>query len=479
MRGPKLVLIMALVLVSKSIVAEQSIENWQKRIVKVVSYPCDALSPRYEGTGFVYGEESDGVNIITSEHVLVPESNGLQKNCFKVKHPQLGEHSVDVTSRQFSSGLAILKLRGGNSFPKETVVFSDSWTKSSNFVALGYPKDSDKIQFLQNGQGLSYESRRAFIPDSENLTEVVNLPVEFGMSGGLLLSKSGDKYAFAGVLSHQYLKREPGEASLVAPLKGKSPLSSSDIAIAIQPSDIDKWVKGHSSGELQSAWKRTLDQSSSEELLENEAMQFRQIPFSSEFISMGGADGSGIGGETSMRLEEGEILGLEVRLNRKYLLANPSFEPSSEIMQNWYRWLLAGETLTVIQLMDGPDRRTRSLSSFDEFITLWDRDGYSPLVYRGSIDDFDERHIKFLKKTRMLQETIHRLQNSQVDDHLKSWSKRLSESVLMAENLMTSVQDLKKFSSHDLPEIWNQLYLQAFDLALELESRLQEVWNEI
>jgi hypothetical protein len=187
----------------------------------------------------------------------------LQSICYSVENKFIGKVEATVVRNDFTHGLAELKLERpikASSLPK--IKFNTQVSRSGEIVALGYPKGSHGIQILEKGHVRAINGNRALIPASHDMLEVSNLPVEYGMSGGMLLSKDEDGYTYAGTLTHQFLKRSAGKQTKALSVTQNTMLSNQDLAIGIKAQDILKWQKSNDNSIVK--WQRELNNSNDE-----------------------------------------------------------------------------------------------------------------------------------------------------------------------------------------------------------------------
>jgi len=438
------------------------LKTWERASVKIKSYPCKTKSPVYEGSGVIISNNK----VITSEHVLMPVTG--QSICYSVENNYIGKIKASVVRNDFVNGLAELKLNEDvSSFPK--LELDTNVSRSSEIIAIGYPKGSLGVQILEQGKVLTVNGKRALIPANHEMLEVSNLPVEYGMSGGILLSKNNDDYFYAGTLTHQFLKRSAGKQTKTLSMSQNTMLSNQDLAIGIKAQDVLKWSKSTQVPMVQ--WKRELNNSSNEL---NSSMSFGPLIFNqqkidSSLFAMGGADGVGIGGDDTDD-DDDSLIGIEIKLNKSYLDNRESVDLNSPILNRWYKWLLAGEKLTIVQVTS--EDSSQSITSFDQLVTLWKRDGYKPLVVRGNIGSLDTKMKELLVQTHGIKETLQMLRTSNSSRDLNVWLSLFEEKLLVLENNLGSNYDLEVFSNEYASDFWEVIYLDHFDEAVELEMQI-------
>ncbi len=457
--------------------ANYSEEQWKTLIVKVLSYPCDSISPVFEGSGLLI-KTSQGIDILTSEHVLIPEDSS--KNCYTVKNNSIGTHKVKVKRRDFSYGLAELTFFS-QKIPEvkflNKLKYSLNPSANKNLIAMGFPHGSENLQVIYNGRLITRQSSRALIPKVNIVIEASQLPIEFGMSGGVLLSIENNILNYEGMLSHQFLKRRASRQSQIYNINTDSGIDQTDIAIAIDGSEIINWQNSTAEKKINN-WKRTRQVDQYATSLSFGPLNFNHVKFISDEITLGGADGSGVGGENDyVTISDNELIGIEISLNYMEEI-NLEYRFENALMQQWYDWLLSGETLTIVQLVNNSEKRTQAIQSFDHLITLWVRDEYLPLVYRGNINSFDMHLKNQIEEIIDLRITINKFKSQKLPLHVETWLNHLLEKLLQAENLMIQISELNSFKDRNQNLFWNEIYSINFDLSLELNIKFENLLNE-
>lgn len=449
-------------------IVAMDLSDWEKIVVKVKSFPCAIKSPVYEGSGVIL---NDG-EVITSEHVLLPK--GASDVCYEVSNGFMGSQKANLIKNDFSSGLAKLSLVNDLSLPIASI--DNQLTRSSEILALGFPKGSSQLQILNNGKVRSLNSNRALIPNIKEMVEVSNIPVEYGMSGGVLVSQSDNGLAFAGTLTHQYLQRNTGSETRVMNTSEQLTMTAQDLAIGIRSQDVIDW--SHSNVNNSLMWERAINSHTEKSLgaMNYGPFSFEKKAIDSSIFMMGGADGVGIGGEDDDDDEDG-LIGIEIKLNDKVLSKFDDSDLSSSILKNWHKWLLRGETLTIVQLSS--DRKNQSITSFDQLVTLWERDGFRPLVIRGEIENLDTKVNEVFSHTRKLRSSLSLLKENTTNRNTKAWIDFYLNKLLIIENNLGNRDDLKVFEHDYAQEFWDDVYMTSFEDALTIEREIEELRKNI
>lgn len=307
-----------------------TLEQWKKATVKINSFPCLTERPRFNGSGILLSYNKE-LWIITSEHIVIHDQNS--KTCHQAHtstipsftNSQRTESSaaLELVSVDYKMGLALLRIPSPNTLwkdgaleienlennPKKTEV-----SDASKLVSLGFPSQSSQLQTLQEGKILNQKSQRALIAGVNSFIEASHLPIEYGMSGGLLLAldltnpnKKSQKmrneqkksYSFLGLLSHQVLRRKPGHPTNAEEIKPSFPSDQNDLAIAIPATHILTWFKDQFQKNEELTWQRNPE----DQIKGRTVIQYGPLQFSlktaqgKDIWDVGGADGSGVGGE--------------------------------------------------------------------------------------------------------------------------------------------------------------------------------------
>jgi hypothetical protein len=440
----------------------QSLDQIKNAVVKIKSYPCIYKSPVFEGSGFVTEIAGEKI-VLTSEHILMPQN--LNKVCMTASNEYIGEVEVALRKNSFEHGLAILKFNQDLNI--QPIELKSASSEGQDIIILGYPANSHSLQILSDGKLITKTSTRSLIPALESIIEISHLPVEFGMSGGLVVQKNNRAYSFIGMLSHQYLKREAGRSTSIETRSRKSDTSSNDLTLAISSSDIKRWSNQERDDEVR--FVRSLNHRNQINI-ELGPLVFEKITLDSAILNRGGADGTGIGGDGVSENENG-ITAIKISLNSSDELKRTIEKINSPLIKRWYHWLLQGQELYIIQMTNQSGDESISLSSFDQLITLWLRDQYTPLVFRGDVSQIDARIQSILNQADKVKMILSRIDENNYD--LSLWRKSLYNKLLILESSLTFT--LEEFNSKNSPRYWQYLYNYDFDLALELEIELEQL----
>ena len=456
-----------------------SLSDWQKAVVKVSSFPCQAGRPRFNGTGLAVSYQGE-LQIITSEHVVLHDSG--EGVCHEVQSAEKTV-SAQLLVADYQKGMALLKLPN-QAIPSVTAEDLQNEGIFSSVNALGYPATSSSLQTLTNGRVINSQSHRALIPGLTNLVELINLPVEYGMSGGVLID---DKGHFVGMISHQVLKRISGQATMASTLSGEGNVN--DLALGISAKNVITWLfaqKQNTNHEI--IWQRYEKAQRSGE----EVIQFGPLLFSlkqkkaTDAWSIGGADGTGVGGKGGA---DGSGIGGDSHTPKAEMLStvqvalNPNSSAEMRRMrlpyshlEQWKTWLLRGQTLQVVFLRQSGATRLTEIRSLEQFFTMWLRDGQEPVLIRSPLGN-EESEINQIRKLAHTMAQIAQSQSDQLVDgnEIKSWLRRLRDLSLMASNGLTNSAEIAGILNGPNTPYWQKLYDQDFTGASELEASIQKL----
>ncbi len=429
--------------------------DWREATVKITSFPCLTESPRYEGSGLVFAREGASY-LITSEHVV------LHSREKEICH-EAGGQRLDLVDADFAAGLALLR------FPVAepgAVAFADLREDSGPLSALGFPAGSESLAVLANGTLLTATSRRALIAGQPTLLEGAGLPVEYGMSGGVLLSGNG----FAGILSHQVLRREAGKATRPQDLT-PGPGSDNDLVLAVPAAAVKNWITSRLAGE-RAEWRRD----SASQRLSRPALRYGSLLFSlkqgkgGDVWDIGGSDGSGIGGDEP---NAEELSYIEMSFVPGATPAEKSRVFRDPSLDRWREWLLAGKKVRLLFLKNPAAKRLLRLQSLSQFLTFWQRDGWTPVAIRSRLESAPGDAEKMLQRARTLETLAQGARDRTANAEKKAWFALLRDQGVMAENLLVSSGEVAALLGGENDRYWREFYDEDFERAVELEAAIQ------
>ncbi len=275
-------------------------------VVKVFSYPCNFASAEFAGSGTLFSYRGK-TYVLTSEHVVL---HGNKNICHSIEIANGKHYSVKLVLADWGYGAALLETQENVPGTQDMASFFDfSAIEQARVLAVGYPRRTNNL-IQDEGYILSISSERPAIPLLKNLVEVKGAHVEFGMSGGALLSKESGQYL--GLITHQALESSPeGATSPSAISKGKA---VSDHFFVISANAIAAWV--HSVLASPNS-KATFVRSPQVQILEHNEIVFSnglRFEFAGSLSDpkVGGAEGVGrIGGAEGVGREVIKIGGAE------------------------------------------------------------------------------------------------------------------------------------------------------------------------
>jgi hypothetical protein len=482
-------LIVLIFLFASSNLFSFELATWQRSVVKVSSYPCLTGNPRFEGSGFIV-KKDDQFFVITSDHVIINDSTN--KICHEAVNGHLNLKNIQLINSSYEKGLAILKV-DMEQVSGDHVALNEApdWSilkkmngEARDVSAMGFPFSSSDLLVLSNGKLQSSESKRPLIPGISNFIEAVNLPIEFGMSGGVFLDSKS--FELVGLVSHQYLKRMAGKPTVVNTNVADDYVNENDIAIGIPMSEIVDYVESVQQEQPTIHFKRnSYYQLKNEEVISYGVLNFRFTnKEASDVWNIGGADGSGVGGtenhqggnEQASNKEKMSMI--EVFLDMNATSNEKMINYSNSILQSFKNSLLKGQKINIVMLKLPNKNSAIRLTSFDQFITYWLRDGFTPLFITSNYG----ADISYqLRARQIITKEIKIILQKNIDDPslegLRSWFTLMREQILLFENNLLDIDLLKELVNVASKENWNAFYQLDFESAVKLESNIQKILN--
>jgi len=219
-------------------------------VVKIKSVPCKSNSAGGDttqlsqaarmGSGAVVKTPSGRNVILTSSHVVYHggSSEGI---CTYVK----SRHTewVEAPLLHVNGGMGIAALQAPDSFVDGFSFGSQIPAQSAQLSLTGFPLAADATQSPMNGVGrvLNQQSQRILLPLVPAAIEVEGAHSEYGMSGGAALDQTNKSYV--GMISHQYLRINPGQRALVQESANAEAPPAVMIALVIPASLIVSWLE--------------------------------------------------------------------------------------------------------------------------------------------------------------------------------------------------------------------------------------------
>lgn len=461
---------------------EISLERWQQAVVKVRSSACSTPKISREGSGLLL-QKSGRILVLTSEHVVFHESSA--KICHQIQDLKGRVYATTLLSADYVSGLAALEVRSADqlkefSVPYSHTVFqSDLKHDSTEALAMGFPFGARQPQILRQGQVVNTRSSRSLIPGQQYLVETKSLPLEYGMSGGVLLQKdptTKDGFRFAGVLSHQYLKRQAGRETRLAELN--SAMAPTDLGFAIRGADVARWFETKTPRQELPAleWRRDpTAQLEGFEILNYGPLQFQlKNPKTGRLQRSGGADGSGIGGSSARqgnlepRAEADEELAIEVVLNPAARAELRKLDLGDSDLNAWKERLLRGQSVTIRTMVLESSLETEQVQSLEQFMTLWLRQRNRPVA-----------------ESKSAIPTALEAQQVKLENLLRAYS-RVTRQPLVSARVIEIATQLSLLQSGVVPvrdaerilfgerQLWEALYSEDFQAAVGLETAIRQ-----
>lgn len=452
------------------------LSRWQAATVQVSSFPCLTERPRFSGSGLLVSLQQK-VYVLTSEHVVIQSAAICQ---------EVSGLKAELVAADYLKGLALLRVLEPTAEMVAAAVPHEelSGTAGSSLAALGFPSGSDQLQVLREGKTVNATSRRALIAGVPEMIEASGLPVEYGMSGGVLVSGEGN-YSFAGILSHQVLRREAGRPTSPGEVKPGEAGNASDLTLAIPAAIAREWISGAVKG--QEEWRRDPDS----QIEGKEAVVFGPLVFSlkqksakdvwdvggADGTGIGGADGTGIGGEgKGSALDPEQLLTVEITLNPA---ADKSRVMSDSNLEQWRGWLLAGRKVEAVFLRNANAKRLQKIGSLAQFFTFWMRDKMIPLAVRSKVGEQKADSEVLIKLASGVAGLAQQARDSLEGAELKAWFTLLRDSSLLAQNGLISSKELLGTLEGQNDIYWRQFYDRDFQGAVALESAIQDLAQQM
>lgn len=469
-----------------------SLDLWKNAIVKIKSYPCLTQRPQFSGSGFLI-KSNDRLQVITSEHVLI-QDNG-EKFCHEISNHKITSQITKIKSIDYMKGLSLLEVEKTDKL-KDLAIDIKSLqppkllAASTNLVALGFPADSEQLQALNGGKLISTQSLRAWLPEVPEMIEASGLPVEYGMSGGVLLSQtSEDRYVFSGLLSHQILRRSAGAGGQVDIPELNRSAGVEDLALAIPATLINTWLNSYPHlNEMN--WRRDAEA----QINEREVITLGPLRFELEKMAaatlfstagadgtgIGGADGTGIGGGTKSSPEFLGVVNITLNPHADYNLKVASL--NDPLLNTWRSWLLQGQSVKIIFLRGTNSHRLLRFSSLAQMFTLWKRAQNVPVTLRSINGHSDQAEASLKNLLRMSQKVAQLAQTERelaLNNEDKAWFGLLRDSSLLAQQSSISSLELRALLTGPNDQHWRQFYDANFDAAVALESAIQSLCTHL
>ena len=486
------VLVFLIVMASfqSSIVQAVDLSKWEKSIVKLTSSPCQLGRPLFEGSGilFVY---QNRFFVVTSEHVLIHDTT--PQNCLNASNRFLKPVPGKIIRTDYFAGLALLEFKASEDLKSLALNWGDlksSEGSDAQLIAMGVPAGAEQLQILNQGQLVTSQGRRALIPGVKIFIEANMLPVEFGMSGGLLLQ--GDPARFAGIISHQFLKRDPGHSTSVGTVGEDSGIRSGDLAIAIPALEVRSWLIETLALKPDQAfldWVRKPDS----QLNHIEEICYAVLCFqiletkASDLAGVGGrGDGAGVGGDEAETgspntIEEGveKLQVIEVSLNPTADEGSRAEVFSDQLLEDFRISLLRGQRVLIGFLKLQEAQRLVKFSSLDQFFTLWWRDHLTPVATKSRDKNLERNAALLTQSCRYVQTLAQEHRDRATEANQKSWFAMIRDQALMAENSLITPAELEASLQKTNDVFWIRFYENDFDQATELEAAIRKVIDQM
>lgn len=336
--------------------------------VKLVTSSCESKQPVIKGSGILFKAQGDQY-IVSSEHAT-PLRSGL---CYSFSTKSGITGALKLVSSDWENGLSLLRVVQPNS-NVETGLEDFQAQNVSNEVevqAIGFPFEAGQ-PLVDKGRVVLNSSDRSPFYNKFNLIEVVGTRVDYGMSGGALISTSNGK--ILGILSHQRLIPVLGSPSRIS---RATPQERNNHILVIPSPVVLEWIRATLGGKLPRFARLGPETIVGDGLIVRElSVPAKQLPL---FLAKGGGDGAGVTGESQ------SSIGIEIELS----LAPPEY---AQVVQSgdrsqwvqYYREALKGKTVRFEQMIlfnrTNGQVRVVPISGLTEFIYQTHAQGAVPLM---------------------------------------------------------------------------------------------------
>lgn len=182
-------------------------------IVKTFSYPCADTTRAWQGSGLVIKVGAD-IFVLTSDHTILAANGAF------CHHVHLRDDDRDLIAVYMTAepalGLALLKLKEPSTIFEDAIAFDAFPFSGGNGVSLdvsvvAYPRLETHPKEHNNGVLIDKNQKRPLYAGIPTLLEVKGAFLEYGMSGGALLTAEEDSYL--GMISDRVLFSAPQNSS--------------------------------------------------------------------------------------------------------------------------------------------------------------------------------------------------------------------------------------------------------------------------
>lgn len=249
-------------------------------VVKITGSICQTKTGLINGSGIVFMLNQEQY-ILSSDHV----TTGQSQYCYQAQTSDLKKSSLTLISSDWETGLSLLKVNNTLTNIQTTLEdFSANSEVDSDVIAVGFPSSSSKLLADAARVVISRSDRTPFV-SSGNLIEVIGTQIEFGMSGGALLSAKDKK--IIGMISHQRLLLVAGNSTQIE----SGSMQKENHGLIIPSSQIVEWINHTINGE------QSLYSSIGHQTITGAGILFKESKTPRLMIADKGGDGVGVGGD--------------------------------------------------------------------------------------------------------------------------------------------------------------------------------------
>ena len=347
-------------------------------VVKVTGVDCLAKNQLSRGSGIIFMLNSEQY-VLSSDHV----TSGQGDRCFSAQNEDAQKANLQLLSSDWETGLSLLKVKTPFAGIRTTLNDFESDSNESDVVSAGFPAASMKLLSHAAKIVMSRSDRTPFV-STENMIEIIGAQIEFGMSGGALLSATGNK--IIGMISHQRLLLVPGSASQMESNQ------QANHGLVIPAAQISAWITKTLDG------KNSLYTRTGENTVLGAGILFRENKKPLMLAGAKGGDGVGVGGEEEK--QSGVSIQISVAALDQFNNNSKSIDSNHEL--SWIRQVLpqlvkSGSLTVSAVLLLNPENESiekHELKSTAQFISLLRTGNCIPLTNNTTAAAPELQHLQ-------------------------------------------------------------------------------------
>lgn len=459
-------------------------------VVKVSSGLCGSDSGLFHGSGLAFSI-LDRNFILTSEHVVL---HGNDPYCHSVWSETLGTLPARLVIAEYGNGLALLELKNtAFHFPGLEAMPVPGLEEGHSVQVMGYAHSQKELISKNPGRILIAKSTRKLIPLISQMVETIGAHGEYGMSGGPVLTEKGE---LVGVLSHQYVRLIPGQKTLISEFSERSSIENH--LLVIPSHSVIQWVNSVLKANPASSYfvRDVEEQLRRKEVVLSSGIRFEIVGVEKGQHPVGGGDGAGIGGGDGAGIGGEEVssqnTGRRVRLSLESSSTNTVWYLPE--LQSWISAIkenlrLPWKRIEIPFFLSTSEESFQSfqVDSLADFFQKLMRQDLEPVTLVKDSSSNNLRESANTQELRKQGERITEILQALKSRSLPAETRLLLKQVEIVAGLLTSDSwpYLKKKSLENLCNVkahtamWKPLFLENFDLAVELLERLNKVSQSV